>query len=260
MPLKIHNTPAAQRPRIRAGKAGNVMNNNSKQFSAVTIAMLLGIAAVHAQDETPTKPTKTEKVAYLGITAKSADATLRAQLKLPDDTGLTVQFVDPKGPAKADVHIDDVLQKLDDQILIDPHQLVALIHLHKPGDIVTLTLIREARPMTMTIRLGEKERTVTAPDSQDHAKGMSTPDDLAPLIPFDTHLPLGQHQPVSFTDGTYTASVNPDAEGHRNMVVKDATGKTVAQGPVDTESQWEKFDPDIRKHLDVLHKMLGLKK
>lgn len=215
---------------------------------------------------------KTEKVTYLGVTAKSVDATLRAQLNLADDTGLTVMTVDGKGPAAADVHVNDVLQKLDDQILIDPHQLVTLIHLHKPGDTVTLTIIRAAKPIQVTIKLGEKEHTVAVatadPDHTNgintggtHANGMNTPDDLAPLIPFDTHLPLGQNSQVAmaFSDGTYSADVKSDEDGHRNMVVKDSEGKVVARGPVDTEEQWEKFDPDIRKHLEVMHKMLARK-
>ena len=84
------------------------------------------------------------------------------QLNLPDGVGLTVMTVDHKGPAAADIQPNDVLQKLDDQLLIDAHQLVTLIHLHKRGDKVVLTIIREAKPIKVTITLGEKERNRAA--------------------------------------------------------------------------------------------------
>lgn len=210
------------------------------------------------------KAPKTEKVTYLGVTAKPVDAALRAQLNLPQDTGLTVMTVDHKGPAGADLQVNDVLQKLDDQILIDSHQLVTLIRLHKPGDSVKLGIIREAKPMQVTIKLGEKERVVPAGNDADHIgelNGTPPPDDQSPAPPFDPTQPLGPNNQValSFSDDTYSAMVKPDTQGRRHMIVKDQTGQVVASGPVDTEEEWNKFDPDIRKHLEVMHKMLARK-
>ena len=123
----------------------------------LVLAMLAGFTGVLRADDAP----KSDKVAYLGVTAKPVDSTLRSQLNLPDDVGLTVMSVDHKGPSAADIQVNDVLQKLDDQLLIDAHQLVTLIHLHHAGDSVTLTLIREAKPVQVTIKLGEKQRAVS---------------------------------------------------------------------------------------------------
>jgi hypothetical protein len=228
----------------------------------VATALIAGVAQAQDVATTEASPPQTGQIAYLGVTAKAVDETLRAQLNLPDGVGLTVMTVDSKGPSAAHIQVNDVLQKLDDQLLIDPHQLVTLIHLHKIGDTVTLTLIRKAKSVTMTIKLGEKER-VAANDS-DPANGSPDlnllPDATSP-VPFDAQLPLGPNGnpqvAMAFKDDVYSASVNTDKDGHQILTVKDNTGKTVAQGTVDTAEEWNKFSPDIRTHLDMVHKLLA---
>jgi hypothetical protein len=203
---------------------------------------------------------KTEKVTYLGVTAKAVDDTLRAQLNLPDGVGLTVVTVDHKGPAASDIQPNDVLQKLDDQLLIDAHQLVTLIHLHKAGDKVTLSVIRSAKPIKVTIQLGEREHVAPAPGDIDHqtdVPGDKTSDAQSGTNPFDVTLPgVNTQVMMSFKDDVYSAYINTDKDGHKKLTVKDTSNKTVAEGLVDTADQWGKFSPDIRTHLEVLHKML----
>jgi hypothetical protein len=199
-----------------------------------------------------------DKVAYLGVTAKPVDATLRSQLNLPEDVGLTVMSVDHKGPSSADIQVNDVLQKLDDQLLIDAHQLVTLIHLHHAGDSVKLTLIREAKPIQVTIKLGEKQRPAAGGHSGDLTAG-NPPDFEIWAVPLDTNLPLGPNSQVamSFSDDLYSAYINTDKAGHRRLTVKDKSDKVVTDAAlVDTQEQWGKLPPQIREHLEVMHKMI----
>jgi hypothetical protein len=233
----------------------------------VLIASLLVAGMARAQDvAAPADAAKMEKVTYLGVTAKAVDETLRAQLNLPDGVGLTVMTVDHKGPSAADIRQNDVLQKLDDQLLIDPHQLVTLIHLHHPGDAVTLTIIRKARPIQVTIKLGEKEKAVVPANDADHTNDLpdlkALPDATSPL--FDTQLPLGPggvaQVAMAFKDDVYSASVNTDKDGHQILTVKDTTGKIVAQGPIDTDEQWQQFPSDVRTHLEVMHRLIARQK
>ena len=197
----------------------------------------------HAADAASTKAS-TEKFTYLGVTAKTVDDTLRAQLNLPDGVGLTVTTVDHKGPAGADIQTNDVLEKLDDQLLINAHQLVTLIRLHKPGDTVTVSLIREAKPIEVKIKLGEKERPIVPGNDTDRT---GDPPDARIT---DTQMGM------SFKDDVYTATVRTDKQGHKHMTVKNSAGTVVADGPVDTAEEWNKFSPDVREHLEVMHKML----
>lgn len=91
---------------------------------------------------------------YLGVAVSSATPALRAQLGLPAETGLVVDEVMSDSPAqKGGVQQYDVLQKLDDQILVDPNQLAVLVRMHKPGDSVELSLIRHGQPTSIKIAL-----------------------------------------------------------------------------------------------------------
>jgi hypothetical protein len=207
-------------------------------------------------------PTTTESrtVAYLGVTAKSVDDTLRAQLDLPDGVGVIVTSVDHKGPCADDIQLHDVLQKLDDQVLTDAHQFVTLIRLHKPGDTVTLSLIRQAKPETVKITLGEKKLSQPPPDARADAFPPGfTPEE--PNLPFNYTLPGTNSQvAMSFQDDVYSANVHTDAQGHRQITVRDRADKVVAQGPVDNVEEWGKLPADIRSHLDVMKRMLGFDK
>jgi hypothetical protein len=97
------------------------------------------------------------RAAYIGIGVQTPGDTLRAQLALPKGAGLVVNWIDENGPSKGIIRLHDVIQKIDQQILINPPQLVTLVRLHKPGEVVAVTLIRESRPMTVTLAMAEKE-------------------------------------------------------------------------------------------------------
>ncbi len=95
--------------------------------------------------------------AYLGVGVEAPGEALRAQLKLPPGVGLIVNYVDEHSAAHGAVHQHDVIEKLDDQLIVNGEQLVTLIRLHKAGDSVKLTLIRESRRETVDVKLGEKD-------------------------------------------------------------------------------------------------------
>ena len=98
-----------------------------------------------------------ETVAFLGVEAGPAPAALAAQLGLARGTGLVVGHVAPKSPAEGVLQQHDVLLKLDDQILIEPHQLAVLVRSHKEGDEITLTYVRAGKQATAKVKLATHE-------------------------------------------------------------------------------------------------------
>jgi hypothetical protein len=99
------------------------------------------------------------KAAYLGIAMMSDDATLQSQLNLPEGVGLVVREIMPDSPAAAaGLKKYDVIYKFDDQIAVDPGQFEVLVRMHKPGDSVELTVIRQAQPLKITAKLTEMEQ------------------------------------------------------------------------------------------------------
>ncbi len=100
---------------------------------------------------------KVENVTYLGVETAPMNRTLGAQLGLPREVGLVVINVMEKSPAASLLKEDDVLTKLDDQILIDTHQFGVLIRGKKEGDEVNLTLVRGGKEMSVKAKLAVHE-------------------------------------------------------------------------------------------------------
>jgi hypothetical protein len=80
------------------------------------------------------EPMEKEKVTYLGVETAPVNRTLAAQLGLARDTGLVIVRVAGKSPAADLLKEDDVLTRLDDQILVNQQQLGVLVRGKKEGD------------------------------------------------------------------------------------------------------------------------------
>lgn len=196
----------------------------------------------------------TEQAAYMGVGVESPGETLRAQLALPDGTGLVVNYLDDKGPAKNSIQKHDVLQKLDDQILINGEQLVALVRLHKPGEKVSLTLLRKAKQISIEVELGAKQVTDEPKElslelfnQADRAIDNSR---IAVLseVPHLERLYSNQVEarPMTFNDGEVLASL----DGHGNLLaVEVKSGKILFQGPIGTDAQWKQVPDRVREKL-----------
>src|ERR1041384_3743936 len=89
-----------------------------------------------------TRTGEKEVVTFLGVNTSPISATLTVQLGLPDGSGLVISSIEADTPAASALKEHDILLKLDDQILVDSHQLQVLIRGHKEGDEVTLTYVR----------------------------------------------------------------------------------------------------------------------
>lgn len=120
-----------------------------------------GVAPAPIAAPTPARPVKKEKVVSLGVDVSQASPTTRDQLKLPRGVGLNVDAVHNDGPAKAaDIQQHDVLEKLNDQWLVNPQQFYTLCRGMKAGDEVTLSLIRQGERKTVKAKLEEREQPI----------------------------------------------------------------------------------------------------
>ncbi len=101
---------------------------------------------------------QTEKGPWLGITTEPVSDALRAQLSLAKGEGLLVGQVVSRSPAAAAGLIpNDVLVRLDDQIIVELSQLRTLIAMKKAGDKVKLVYVRKAARQEATATLAEHE-------------------------------------------------------------------------------------------------------
>jgi hypothetical protein len=103
------------------------------------------------------KDTEAKPQAYIGIVTAPVPAELTAQLGLPEGFGLLVQDVLPDSPAKlAGLAKYDVLKTLNDQQLINPDQLSALVRSVGKDKDITLTLMRKGQEQKITVKVGER--------------------------------------------------------------------------------------------------------
>ena len=98
-----------------------------------------------------------EKISFLGVETGAVPRALAAHLGLERDLGLVVNGVADDSPASGVLKENDVLTKLDDQLLVDSRQLSVLIRSKKPGTEVKLTIIRAGKEQVVTAKLGERE-------------------------------------------------------------------------------------------------------
>lgn len=93
---------------------------------------------------------------FLGIASDSLSPVQDAQLGLPANTGIGIASVTPGSPAdKAGVKAGDVILKFDGQTIQGEEGFVGLLLKHKPGDSVTLTIMRGKQQQDVQVTLGQ---------------------------------------------------------------------------------------------------------
>lgn len=88
----------------------------------------------------------------MGMTLSRASPVLRRQLALTRGAGLVVDAVTPGSrAARAGFEPHDVVVRLDDQLLVLPEQLDALLEAAAPGDRLTCTVLRGGRELALPL-------------------------------------------------------------------------------------------------------------
>ena len=95
--------------------------------------------------------------AYLGIFAYDKNVTSYLDSNIKFDSGIYVAEVSKDGPNSASgLKVGDIITKIDDVELNKMSQLRSYIYTKKPGDDVTLTILRKNKSHTVNIKLGKK--------------------------------------------------------------------------------------------------------
>jgi serine protease Do len=98
---------------------------------------------------------------YLGITMNNAgiDADVREYFSLPDGRGVLVEDVTTGGPAHdAGIRADDIIRKVDGEVIEDNDDLIARISSRRPGEEVMLEILRDGEKLRIGVTLTERPR------------------------------------------------------------------------------------------------------
>jgi hypothetical protein len=199
-----------------------------------------------------------EKKAWVGVAVSPATPSLRHQLKTPDGIGLVIEFVQPGSPAEeAGLKPFDLLEKLDDQWLVNPEQFAVLVHMRHAGDQVALTFVRQGAEQTAHARLVEHD-VAKVPEWEGVIMQWPEPGHPVPVTPpalGHTTVVTGParnsgQRVITLIDGHRKSSICT-VSGHTTLDVKDMqTGQTLFSGPIDTEAQRKALPPELRIVLD----------
>ena len=97
---------------------------------------------------------------WLGVGTDALSDDARSLLPEGVVGGLIVRHVDAASPAaRAGVQVNDILLKVDDQLLVNPEQLRQLVQLRKDGDKVALTALRRGKEVKLEAGLVMKDYT-----------------------------------------------------------------------------------------------------
>ena len=226
-----------------------IIQGPSDDGAAVTITGGAGVGGV--------RMARVAKATYLGVATSPPPEVLVDQLKLPKGAGLLVEFVDAKGPATvAGIRKNDVLVRLDDQLLTSPQHLAVLVRMHKPKDKVAVTLIREAQEQKVTAELGESEEVVgeLVADRIELQQGGRV--NLTQMLAnMNGARRAATASTASFSDGEHSLTVTTNGR-EKHLVAKDRDGKVLFDGSVTTEQQRKQVPPEILKKFQTMEQSM----
>jgi hypothetical protein len=192
----------------------------------------------------------------MGMTLSRASPVLRRQLALTRGAGLVVDAVTPGSrAARAGFEPHDVVVRLDDQLLVLPEQLDALLEAADPGDRLTCTVLRGGRELALP--LGDRPAV---------AAGASPPRSLRP-----TASSLALVQPVKAPATAATLRRLSDETLLREdddyrirvcrgdqtrLTVADRTGRVVFDEAIDSPSAHERVPEPVRARVTEMVRLL----
>ncbi len=93
---------------------------------------------------------------YLGIGYQPVSPDIASVYNLPAQWGVYVTQVTASSPAsQAGLQRGDIITKVGDVALDDTHSYLNTLYTYKPGDTVTLTVVRGSQTLTISVTLGE---------------------------------------------------------------------------------------------------------
>ena len=104
---------------------------------------------------------------WLGVEVERISPELAASFNLPNQDGIVVSGVYPNGPAqRAGLQPGDILLKLDNEPAIDGRQSMNQVARSRPGDKISIEVLRNGKPLKLTGIIGLRPPIDTSTSSE----------------------------------------------------------------------------------------------
>jgi len=201
--------------------------------------------------------------ASLGLTLTRASAVLRQQLAIKRGAGLVVEGVAPGSrAARVGFAQHDVLVRLDDQLLLLPEQLDALLEAAEPDAPLGCTVLRGGHEVVVPIANGAP--VAARPERSTVANGGLRPTASSLAI---VQQSMPKHGPIDATrlrrlaDETLVRQ-DPDFQirltsgDETRLVVSDTAGRVVFNDTIDTPEGRSRMPVSVRDRVIHMERML----
>lgn len=201
--------------------------------------------------------------ATLGLRLSRASAVLRQQLALKRGAGLVVEAVAGGSPAaRAGFAQHDVLVKLDDQLLLLPAQLDALLEAAEKESPLDCTVLRAGREVVIPLARGGSG-SLRQPQGTAATGGLRPAASALALV----QEPVAEHGPIDARGLRRLADetlVRQDADyqirltsgDETTLVVSDPQGRVVFNDAIDTPEGRSRMPTAVRGRVTEMERML----
>ena len=135
-----------------------IMTGSNYSYGSIGIGFAIPINRVKEVAEDLKKFGKVERSYTTGVHVQAIDPNMQRYLRLPTSDGVIITDVEKRSSGeRAGLQIGDVILEVDDQKINAPKDIIRVIDegLHKVGDIVKLTILRENKSMDIQLVLEE---------------------------------------------------------------------------------------------------------
>lgn len=209
-----------------------------------------------------------------GLRLSRAPIVLREQLALPRGAGLVVEAVEPGSPAaRAGFQVNDVVVRIDEQLLLLPEQFAALVDATPDEALLACHLLRAGRPLQ--IRIEEPVAVATGADrTEPAARGLLRPAPSALALLPRRGLPTTEQTAPPPDDGAFVAppavashpetllrqdadyQIRLTAGDETRLVVTDRDGRLVFNDCIDTPEARSRMPRVIRDRVAHMERQL----
>ncbi len=211
-------------------------------------AALMAQGPTTAPAQTTPAPAPAVKLPYLGLATTAIDAAAAKNLGLPQGVGLRILFVEPQSPAdQAGVKLNDILARLDDQLLINNDQLGVLVRNCRADQQVQLTVYRDGQKQLLPAKLRERQQL-----------GLVSGNTMVTIAAFAMSQPANAGRVHStqaqMTDKQHQLALKMEGD-HKTLTVIDSGSKgRLFDGPVDTDQERKALPAGVLPKLQKLEK------
>jgi S1-C subfamily serine protease len=196
-----------------------------------TIAVLLAVAVLAAGMTSYAKTSRSGEDAWMGLYTQTVDHELAKAFNLKAEKGVVVNEVIENSPAeKAGLKEEDIILSANGTSIESADDLTDFVDHAKPGDKVTLDIIRDGKEMTLALTLGDRS------DSAERVYNFRMP--KIPSIPKSARAPMvfsfntnddGSYIGVSLTDLTEQLGDYFGVKNGNGVLVSDVEKESPAE-------------------------------